>query len=170
MFVDESGFSLIPVLAKTWALRGQTPVLRHRTNWPKISAISAVTHNPHVYSQVLRGSVRSEQVVQFVRHLLRCLRGRVWVCWDGLGSHWSKQTRRALAPFANRLRLVKLPAYAPELNPDEWVWAYLKGHVLRGQCPDNGAALMTAVRQGFRRIRRRPRLIRSFFHACHLSF
>ena len=65
---------------------------------------------------------------------------------------------------------MRLPAYAPELNPDEWVWAHLKAHELRGLCPDSGAELMAAVRQGFRRIRRRPRLIRSFFHASKLSF
>ena len=170
VFVDESGFSLIPTLAKTWARRGETPVLRHRMNWPKISAISAVTHNPHVYSRVMRGTVRSEQAAQFDRHLLRCLPGRVWVCWDGLGAHWSRATRNALAPYAHRLRLVRLPAYAPELNPDEWVWAHLKAHELRGLCPDNGAELMAAVRRGFRRIRGRPRLIRSFFHASGLSF
>ncbi len=39
------------------------------------------------------------------------------------------------AAYRDRLRVYRLPAYAPELNPDEWLWAWLKQHALRGLCP-----------------------------------
>lgn len=64
MCVDESGFSLIPTLPKTWAPRGQTPVLRHQMSWPKLSAIGAVAPNPHLWLHVVRGTVKSAQVVR----------------------------------------------------------------------------------------------------------
>ena len=170
VFVDESGFSLIPNRGRTWAPRGQTPILRHRVNWPKLSAISAVMPNPHVYLQLVRGTIRSPQVVRFVRHLLQHIPGRIFLFWDGNNPHRSRFTREALTGYARRVSVYRLPPYAPELNPDEGLWAYLKGHALRGYCPPDVAALSVAIRQAVRHIRRRPHVIRSFFRACPLSF
>jgi len=170
VFVDESGFSLIPYRGRTWAPRGKTPVLRHCVNWPKLSAISAVTPNPHVYMHLVRGTIKSPQVVKFVRHLLRYIPGRLLLLWDGNNPHRSKTTREELSGYASRLTVNRLPPYAPELNPDEGLWAYLKGHALRGFCPPDIKTLTAALRQAVRRVRRHPRLIRSFFQACPLSF
>ncbi len=71
VFVDESGFSLLPTACRTWSPRGQTPILRHCFNWPKLSAISAVTPNPHAYLHLVPGTIASREVIRFVRHLLR---------------------------------------------------------------------------------------------------
>ena len=170
IFVDESGFSLIPTLPKTWAPRGQTPVLRHRMSWPKLSAIAALAPNPHVWVHLVRGTVRSPQVIRFVRHVLRVQPRPLMLFWDGLQPHRSKATRTALHPYTPRLRIYRLPAYAPELNPVEGLWAHLKSHALRGYCPPDVAALQRAVRRAVRRVRGRPALIRSFFHRSPLSF
>jgi hypothetical protein len=56
MFVDESGFSLVPPVRRTWARRGQTPVIRHQSSWPKLSAISGVTPEGRLLLQLVRGS------------------------------------------------------------------------------------------------------------------
>jgi transposase len=75
-----------------------------------------------------------------------------------------------LAAYRHRLRVYRLPAYAPELNPDEWLWAWLKQHALRGLCPPDLAMLRASIRRAMRRLRRRPDIIRSFFQASPLSF
>jgi len=170
VFVDESGFSLIPSVGKTWAPQGETPILKHKMSWPKLSAISAVTPNPHLYLNLVDGTIKSIQVIRFVRHLLRHIPGRIFLLWDGLNPHRSQMTRSALKRYASRLTIYRLPAYAPELNPDEGLWAYLKGHALVGFCPPDQQSLKTAIRQEVRRIRKRPALIRSFFQKCPLSF
>jgi len=96
VFLYEGGFSLLPMPCKTWAPRGQTPFLYHCFNWPKLSAISAVTPNPRAYLRLARGTVASPQVFGFVRHLLRWIPGTIFLFWDGLNPHRSKKTRAAL--------------------------------------------------------------------------
>lgn len=149
---------------------GLHPVLWHCFNWPKLSAVSAVTPNPRAHLRLVRGTIRSAELIAFVHHLLRRIPGLIFLFWDGLNTHRSKQTRAALEPYAHRLRVYRLPAYAPELNPDEGLWAWMKQHALAGPCPPNVEALEHNVRLALRRLRRRPSVIRSFFHRCPLSF
>jgi transposase len=170
VFVDESGFSLLPTACRTWSPRGQTPILRHCFNWPKLSAISAVTPNPHAYLHLVPGTIASEEVIGFVKHLLRQIPGPIFLFWDGGNPHRSRRTRAALRAYRQRLWVYRLPAYAPELNPDEWLWAWLKQHALRGLCPPDLDVLQQTIRLAIRRLRRHPQTIRSFFHACPLSF
>jgi transposase len=117
VFVDESGFSLLPTACRTWSPRGQTPILRHCFNWPKLSAISAVTPNPHPYLHLDRGTIASDEVIRFVAHLLRQIPGPIFLFWDGGNPHRSRRTRTALCAYRKRLWVYRLPAYAPELNP-----------------------------------------------------
>ncbi len=170
VFLDESGFSLLPTPCKTWAPRGQTPVLWHCFDWPKLSALSAVTPNPHAYLRLVRGTVRSAELIAFLRHLLRRIPGLIFLFWDGLNIHRSKRTRAALREHRQRLRVYRLPAYAPELNPDEGLWGWMKHHALAGHCPPDLERLEHGIRLALHRLRRRPQVIRSFFHRCPLSF
>lgn len=160
----------MPTSCKTWAPRGNTPFLFHCFNWPKLSAISAVTPDPRAHLRLVRGTIRSTELIAFVLHLLRRIPGRIFLLWDGLNTHRSKQTQAALRPHADRLRIYRLPAYAPELNPDEGLWAWMKQHALAGQCPPDIETLEHSVRLALRRLRRRPSVIRSFFHRSPLSF
>lgn len=170
VFVDESGFSLIPAWPKTWAPKGCTPVLKHRMSWPKLATIAAVAPNPHVWLHQVRGTVKGTHVVSFVRYLLRTTSRPMMLFWDGLGAHRSARTRLALEAYGNRLSVHRLPAYAPELNPAEGLYAYLKGHALRGYCSPDSAAQQRAIRRAVAQVRCRPTLIRSFFLRTPLSF
>lgn len=125
MFVDESGFSLIPYVAKTRAPVGQTPVLVNQGRWPKSSAISGVTPTGRLYFRVHESSIRGPKVVAFLRHLLRHIRLRpILAIWDCGPHHRAKVVREFLATQP-RLEVHRFPGYPPELNPDEWVWSRL---------------------------------------------
>jgi transposase len=87
------------------------------------------------YFRLFPGSIRSAQVVQFLRHLLRHIRGKVLVIWDGLRSHRSRMVSEFVMGTRGRLALEFLPAYAPELNPVEYLWGYWKQHELPNFCP-----------------------------------
>lgn len=142
VFADESGFLLIPPLRKTWAPRGRTPTVRHHQRHERLSAISGVSVSPKgkrlgLYIQIHAGSIRQEEACLFLRHLLKHLRGHVVVLWDNLRVHGGEQIRRLCARFP-RLRLERFPPYAPELNPDEGVWAALKGTLANGRPDDAG--------------------------------
>lgn len=129
---------LTPTVVRTWAPRGETPWLRHAQRHDRISVISGISVSPkrrHVglYYQWHHHNIREREAVAFLRHLLRHLRGPVVLIWDNLGVHRGKLVQR-LCRRVPRLRLEFLPAYAPELNPDEGVWRQTKQRLANG-CP-----------------------------------
>ncbi len=120
------------------------------------------------YFQLFPGAVRAPQVVGFLTHLLRHVRGKVLVIWDGLPAHRSRLVQQFVADQEGRLQLERLPAYAPELNPVEYLWGYWKQHELPNFCPKNLAELGGHARQALRRMRRRPSLVTAFWKQAKL--
>ena len=94
MFVDESGFSLIPCIAKTWAPVGHTPVILHQGRWPKFSAISGIIPAGRLYFNINNSSIKGLQVIEFAEHLKRHIRRRrIMIFWDSGPHHRSKLVR-----------------------------------------------------------------------------
>jgi len=120
------------------------------------------------YFRLFPGSIRSAQVVQFLRHLLRHIRGKVLVIWDGLRSHRSRMVSEFVTATRGRLALEFLPAYAPELNPVEYLWGYWKHHELPNFCPKSFFELSLHARNALRRMRRRPTLVTAFWKQAEL--
>jgi transposase len=175
VFIDEAGFLLHPLVCRTWAPRGQTPVLRCRTrHHRKVSAIGGLSISParrHLgwYLQFhIDTAIRQEQVIAFLRHLLAHLRGRIIVVWDHLGAHRGQQVRNWLGR-TRRIHLEYLPGYAPELNPDEYGWGYLKKNPLANYCPPDANELRTTVLVAANTVADQQSLLRSFVHATGLS-
>jgi transposase len=175
VFRDESGFLLIPNVRRTWAPRGQTPLVRHRYRRDKISAISALTLSArrqrlglyiHIHFHPDQ-NITHVEVAVFLRALLRHLRGHVIVLWDGGPIHKGPDVRTLLARCP-RLHVERFPGYAPELNPDEFVWAYFKTALANGQ-PNSLSDLLAELCRLTRRVRQRPDLLRGFITASHLS-
>jgi len=167
---------LQPLLRRTWGLRGQTPVLRPRMRHrQKISAIGGLSISPGRrrlgwYLQLHRDiGIRQEQIVAFLRHLLRHLRGRLVVVWDNLGAHKGRALRAWLRR-CRRVHLEFLPPYAPELNPNEYGWAYLKGGPLANACPNDVADLEDSVVVAAEPARTHQALLRAFVRATKLPF
>jgi transposase len=122
-----------------------------------------------LYFHCQDGAVNSADVLAFLEHLLREVPGRMVLIWDGTPIHRSQLIKGFLANgAAQRLHLERLPAYAPELNPGEGRWQQLKGVELRHVCCVNIPHLRCEVRDAVTRVRRRPRLIKSFFHGARL--
>lgn len=125
-FIDESGFLLIPTVRRTWAPRGQTPIHRHHQKREKVSVISALTVSPMrqhmgLYFRCLPdANFDNIAVADFLRYLLKHLRGFVIVIWDN-GRHHKGDAIRSFLRRNRRIWLEALPPYAPELNPDEGV-------------------------------------------------
>jgi transposase len=111
----------------------------------------------------------SADVVAFLEHLLREVSGRMVLIWDGAPIHRSHVIQEFLANgAAQRLHLERLPPYAPELNPGEGLWQQLKGVELRNVCSFNIPHLTHEVRDAVKRVRRKARLIQSFYRGAKL--
>ena len=167
VWVDESAFYLLPAVVRTYAPRGQTPVLRVPLTRDHLSVISAITLDERLYLCVQERALRGPDVVRFLRHLLRHVPGRLLVIWDGAPIHRGHEVAGFLAAeAAERIEVERLPGYAPDLNPDEGIWNYLKRVELRNRCCRTLTDLRTALRQAAARLRhKRPVLRACFRHA-----
>jgi len=148
VFVDESGFLLIPSVRKTWSPVGQTPVLHHRYSHDRISAISGISVSPKrfhctLYCQLYEDNIQSEEVAAFLRHLLHQVHGHLIILLDNGKAHRGEPVQELLAR-TTRLHLEPFPPYAPELNPDEGVWNQLKSTLANGR-PDAQEELMDVL-------------------------
>jgi transposase len=167
LFVDEAGFSLLPFVARTYAPRGRTPVLRVPLTRDHLSAISAVTPDGRLFTQVQPEALRGPAVVAFLRQLLRQVRGKLRVIWDGAPIHRCHLVRDFLAAgAATRLHLERLPGYAPDLNPDEGVWNLLKRVELRNRCCQDLDELRWELGLAVRRLRRKAHPLVACFRQC----
>ncbi len=162
IWVDESAFYLLPARARTYAPRGETPRLRVFLTRDHLSAISAVTATGKLYLSVQERAFRGPDVVRFLRHLLSHVPGKLLVIWDGSPIHRARVVKDFLAAgAAARLRLERLPAYAPDLNPDEGVWRHLKHVELRNRCCRDLSHLHQELLRATKRLRRRPHVLRA---------
>ena len=168
-FLDESGFYPLPSVVRTYAPMGQTPILREWCIRDHLSATSAISPEGKLYVHSQDHAIHSEDVVAFLEHLLREVSGRMVLIWDGAPIHRSHTIQEFLANGAAQyLHLEHLPAYAPELNPDEGLWQRLKGVERRNVCSSQLPQLQGELRNAVKRVRRKPRLIRGFFRGAKL--
>lgn len=174
MFLDESGFLLVPSVRATWAPRGQTPRLAVAGSWTKLSAISALTVSPRGQRVALylqfhpEQNIRAPQVVRFLRHLLRHLRGPLVLLWDRSRTHRARVVEYLLQRHP-RLHPHCFPGYAPELNPDEFVWTHLKRD-LANSLPRDVAHLRRLLDTPVRRLRRSQQLLWACIRASDLPW
>lgn len=167
VWIDQSGFYLLPMAVRTWAPRGQTPVLRVPLTRDHLAAISAITPEGRLVMQMQDHAYCGEDIVRFLRLLLRKFPGKLLVIWDGSPIHRGQAVKAFLARgAAKRLYVVQLPGYAPELNPDEGIWNYLKRVELKNVCCRDLTHLATEVRKAKDRLRHKPAIIRSCVRQC----
>jgi putative transposase len=176
VLIDETGLFLNPLVRRSWSVRGQTPVIggdgRHRT---KVSVIGAVTVSPVAhrlglyFATEVDGYFTAENVVAFLRHLLKHLRGKVVVIWDGGPNHKGPVIREFLRRN-KRLRLERLPAYAPDLNPVEAVWSWLKWGRLANFVPDDLTELDDWIAEFLITLKHDPELLRALWDGSDLPF
>jgi transposase len=163
VFIDESGVYLLPMVVRTYAPCGQTPILKEFLSYKHLSLIGAVTPQGKLFLTIYAHSITSREVVLFLGQLLRMIAGLLLVIWDGIPSHRSRIVKAYLADgAAKRIHLEQLPGYAPDLNPTEWVWSYLKLADLANIACDHLQDLEVLIKNSKRRMQRRPQLIQSF--------
>ena len=167
VFVDESGLSTRPTRVRTWAPKGQTPLLQETFNWKSLSIIGGLALL-RFYFQIHPGSIKGPQVIEFLRHLQRHVPGRLLVLWDGAAIHRCALVRDYVAGTRGRIRVERLPAYAPELNPVEYMWGQLKTHEIANLIVNQAWELSFEATAALRRMRRRPCIITACYAQAEL--
>lgn len=162
---------------RTWAPRGETPVLTHvGSNWRRLSVAGALAfrwdgRRSRFFFQTHPGSYTDRTLISFLRDLKRHFRRHaVILIWDGLPAHKSRAMRAYLARQRSWLTVERLPGYAPDLNPVELVWGNLKRRELANICADTIDELRVPLRRGCARVRHHPNLAFSFLQHTGLAF
>jgi len=169
VFVDESGFYLLPAIVRTYAPRGKTPIVPVFQTHDHLSVMSGVTPQGWLFTMTRYNPLNGSDSIHFLKHLCSQTDCKLLVIWDGSPIHRSIDVRTFLTNgAAKQIHLERLPAYAPDLNPDEGVWSYLKQVELRNVCCFNLDHLHQQLNLAILRLRRKPVLIQSFFEEAGL--
>jgi transposase len=155
VFIDETGISERPTRVRTWEPKGQTPVIQLHFNWNHVSVIAGVSRTNYQFLSY-EGNVRKEQVVEFLKALKAHLKQPLLIIWDGARPHRAAMVRDYLDSLDGHIPMTFLPPYCPELNPVEYLWAWLKHHANANFCPDNLDELHTTARNKLKSARHRP--------------
>jgi len=120
------------------------------------------------YFRFFPGAIKSEQIIEFLSALHRQIGRKLLIVWDGVGTHKSRLVRAWLEKQNGRIAIAFLPPYAPELNPVEAIWAYLKKNEIANLCPTTIAQVSNFARRRLRSMQHRPKLIRAFWQQAEL--
>ena len=167
VFVDESGLSERPCRARTWAPRGETPVLQYTFSWKQLSVMAGISV-VRFYFRLFKGSIKAPQVVEFLKALSATVGHKLLIIWDRLQAHRSKLVREFVDEQRGAIAIEYLPPYAPELNPVEHIWGYLKSHAMPNFCARDLTDLRTHASSRLRSMQRRTTLITAFWQQAEL--
>ena len=164
-FLDEAGFHSDPVLGRTYGLKGQTPVVATSGQRQSINAISAVNAKGEFWYNIYSGKLNASRCVEFLQDLMKGRRERVFLVVDGHPSHKAKTVAAYVQSLGGKLELHFLPPYAPDLNPDEFVWGYAKTNGVSKKPLRQNESLKERVASDLEAIKQNKRLVKSFFCA-----
>ena len=164
-FLDEAGFQSDPPLGRTYGLKGKTPEIVTSGQRQSLNVISAVNARGEFWAATYTGKLNAEAFVAFLQNFMKGRRGKIILVIDGHPAHTAKRVDRYVESLAGRLELQRLPSYAPDLNPDEFVWAHMKKNGVSKKPLKRNESLQKRVEEDLAKIKDRPDLVKSFFCA-----
>jgi transposase len=149
------------MVVRTYAPVGKTPVLKENLTRDHLCAMSAIALDGKLYMMEQERVFKGEDVVRFLKHLMRQIKGKLLVIWDGSPIHRGGAVKDFLSSWASGwLQLEQLPGYAPDLNPEEGVWKHLKKCVeLKNLCCESLAELKIELGKAKERLRHKRDVI-----------
>ena len=167
---------MAPLVRRSWAPRGKTPILRQRTrSHKKVSAVAAFFVWPPSEASVrfrlcVDSTINTDIIIEFLKNLLRHTPQPLIIVWDRLHAHVSVRTKDFIRSQHKRLRVYLLPPYAPELNPVEQIWGYLKMNPMANHPIHDTGSLAAHTRKHARSVQMRRNLLQAFLEHTPLSF
>ena len=163
-FQDESSVSIVPVLGKTWAKKGETPKMKVTGNRGSIAVSSAISPAGRMVFRIEKGRATSKTFIDFLKQIIKNHRWRkVIVIVDNSPTHTAKAVHEFIKNNKSKIAVYYLPTYSPDLNPDEDVWRYLKNVKLKAHQARNKEEFKPLVLSKMQSIQRKPNVIKSFF-------
>ena len=162
-FSDESGVRSDFHAGTTSGIRGKTPVVRHTGKRFHLNMLSAISAKGELRFMTSRKRISAALFIEFLRRLIANYPRKIFLVVDGLPAHKAKSVQRFLDQVKDRIRLIFLPPYSPEINPDELVWNDVKNNGVGRTLIRNVRDLNRAVNSRLRLLQKNPDKVRAFF-------
>jgi len=169
-FIDEAGVRSDAALQRTWGAKGETPTVATSGQRQRVNAISAVNALGAFWYDVYTGTFNAARFIEKLKAFMRYRRRPVFLVLDGHPAHRAKIVAAYVQSLKGRLELHFLPGYAPDLNPDEFVWNHLRQNGVTKKPLKQNEKLKARVEQDLALIKSNPRLVRSFFRAKSVAY
>jgi transposase len=168
---DETAVSSVEHYPRGYAPKGKTPVLvLSQGKRERINLISAVTNRGTLRFMMYRETLTAAVLIRFLERLVKDAGRKVFLVLDNLRVHHSKAVHAWLAQNHEKIEVFFLPAYSPELNPDEYLNGDLKSRMNASEPTRGGAHLRKKVVSHLRSIQKQPQRVRSYFRAKHIAY
>jgi transposase len=164
-FLDEAGFQSDPPLGRTYGLKGHTPVVVTSGQRQSLNVISAVNARGEFWATTYTGKLNAASFEAFVKNFMAGQPGKVFLVLDSHPAHKANLVNAYVGSLEGRLELHPLPTYAPDLNPDEFVWSHMKTNGVSKKPLKKNESLQSRIDKDLNNIKAKPALVRSFFKA-----
>lgn len=162
-FHDESGIRSDFHSGTTWSPKGETPIVESTGSRFSLNMLAAITPKGEMRFMIVKGTVTSNEICDFLNRLMKNNENKVFLIWDGHPIHKSKQTKNCIASFDGRLEVFLLPPYSPDLNPIEQLWHHTKGNSVGRKAVKSIKQLKRFVINKLRSLQKLPKIISSLF-------
>ena len=169
-FQDEAGFQSDGPLGRTYGLKGKTPVVETSGQRQSLNVLSAVNARGEFWAATYTSKLNAELFLVFLESFMQCQTGNVFLVVDGHPAHKAKSVQRYVQSLKGRLELHFLPPYAPDLNPDEFVWSYMKTNGISKKPLKQNESLQHRIEKDLADIQKNRKLVRSFFCAESVAY
>lgn len=167
---DETGIRNDCQHERGYALKGKTPTIKLNAKRESINMISAVTNQGKVRFRFFEGTMNADILIDFMMRLLKDAKRKVYLILDNLRVHHAKPVKEWLEEHKQMIEVFYLPAYSPELNPDEYLNCDLKAGVHSGAPARNKDQLKQKASKHMRMLQRKPSRVRKYFQHQRIRY
>ena len=167
---DETGIRSDCQHGRGYSPKGKTPVIRLSARRSSINMISTVTNQGKVRFMIYEGSMNAERFIKFIKQLIKGAKKKIFLILDNLRVHHAKVVKEWLKDYKHQIELFFLPAYSPELNPDEYLNCDLKAGVHSKSPARDKESLTSKVRAHMKILQKSPKRVRKYFKHQKISY
>jgi transposase len=169
-FADETGMRSDHQAGKSYAPKGQTPVIKRTGQRFSLNMISAISNRGHLQFMILDGRFNGEVFKTFLQQMIKYSRKKIYLVIDGHPAHKTKMLNDWLEENETRIEVFFLPPYSPELNPQEYVNQDVKTNIIGKKRPINKAQMRANVEDFMNRRKKDKKQVQKYFHVKHVRY
>ena len=169
-FEDEVGMRSDHQAGKSYAPKGETPIIKKTGQRFSLNMVSAISNKGHVEFMILDGTFNSGVFIDFLTRLIKHKQYKIFLVVDGHSAHKTKLVKAWLEKHKDRIELFFLPPYSPELNPQEYVNQDLKTNIIGKKRPINKDQMKSNVVDFMTKRKNDKKQVQKYFHASHIKY